>query len=262
MALDANGTLWGENSPGVLSQIATGMAPNSAANSTSLFGREYLTLHDGQFGIDVPRQYDGANFDRVSQVGPGAGVAAVVDIVANISSIARASNTVTVATSTPHGIVPGDSVTIAGVTDTSYNGVFLVATIPDSLHFTYAQTAANSSSSGGTAAPVGSIAAGVHQCTVIFVTRQGYLTPPSAPVSWTANGVPPARFTRSCPPPLLSTNLASRLSFARAGGASFFYTTGYSGAPQLQMFDNSATSLVVDFSDIALLAGIFAHPPL
>ena len=101
LALDANGTLWGENSPGVLSQIATGMAPNSAANSTSLFGREYLTLHDGQFGIDVPRQYDGTNFDRVSQVGPGAGVAAVVDIVANISSIARASNTVTVATSTP-----------------------------------------------------------------------------------------------------------------------------------------------------------------
>jgi len=40
LALDANGTLWGENSPGVLSQIATGMAPNSAANSTSLFGRE------------------------------------------------------------------------------------------------------------------------------------------------------------------------------------------------------------------------------
>src|SRR5258707_15661910 len=150
LALDSAGTLWGENTPGVLSQIATGMARNSAASSTSLFGREYLTLHDGQFGIDIPRQYDGTNFDRVSQTGPGAGVAAITDIVANISSIARASNTGTVATSTPHGIVPGDSVTIAGVTDTSYNGVFLVATIPDSLPFTYSPTASNSSPSGVT----------------------------------------------------------------------------------------------------------------
>ncbi len=68
LALDSAGTLWGENTPGVLSQIATGMARNSVASSTSLFGREYLTLHDGQFGIDIPRQYDGTNFDRVSQI--------------------------------------------------------------------------------------------------------------------------------------------------------------------------------------------------
>ncbi len=66
LALDSTGTLWGENSPGVLSQIATGLAPNTAANSASLFGREYLALHDGQFGVDLPRQYDGTNFDRWS----------------------------------------------------------------------------------------------------------------------------------------------------------------------------------------------------
>jgi hypothetical protein len=54
-------------------------------------------------------------------------------------------------------------------------------------------------------------------------------------------------------------NIVARiLAFTGAGGASLFYTTGYSGAPQLQMFDNSATSLVVDFSDTALLAGISA----
>jgi hypothetical protein len=259
LALDANGTLWGETSPGVLSQIASGMAANSAANSTSLFGREYLTLHDAKFGIDVPRQYDGSNFDRVSQVGPGAGVAAIADIVANISSIARASNIVTVATSTPHGIIPGDSVTIAGVTDTSYNGVFPVATIPDSLHFTYAQTASNSSSSGGTAAPVGSIAAGVHQCTVIFVTRQGYLTRPSAPVSWTANGGRRALVT-GIPTPALLPNIVSRiLAFTGAGGSTFFYTTGYGGAPQLQIADNGASTFTVDFSDTALLAGVSAE---
>ena len=35
LALDSTGTLWGENSPGVLSQIATGIAPNAAARSAS-----------------------------------------------------------------------------------------------------------------------------------------------------------------------------------------------------------------------------------
>jgi hypothetical protein len=260
LALDSSGTLWAENTPGVLSLVATGMSANSAASSTSLFGREYLALHDGQFGIDVPRQFDGTNFDRVSQVGPGAGVIAVADVVANISSISRTSNVVSVATATAHGLFPGDQVTIAGVTDTSYNGVFPVATIPDAQHFTYAQTAANSSSSGGTAAPVGSIAPGVHQCCVIFVTRQGYLTRPSAPVSWTANGGRRALVT-GIPSPALVPNVVSRiLAFTGAGGATFFYTTGYSGAPELQIFDNGAASFTVDFSDTALLAGISAQP--
>jgi hypothetical protein len=258
LALDSAGTLWGENSPGVLSQIATGLTPNSAASSTSLFGREYIALHDGQFGVDVPRQYDGANFDRVSQAGPGAGVTAINDIVANISAISRASGTVTVTTSAPHGLVSGDQVTVAGVTDTSFNGVFPVAMLPDSLHFTYAQALSDATSSGGTAAPVGSIAAGVHQCAVIFVTRQGYLTRPSPPVSWTANGGRRANVTGIPSPAGLPNIVARILAFTGAGGDTFFYTTGLSGAPQMQVFDNSASSFVVDFSDTALLAGISA----
>src|ERR1019366_4206235 len=45
LALDSGGTLWGEISPGVLTQIATGIVPNAAASSASLFGREYMALH-------------------------------------------------------------------------------------------------------------------------------------------------------------------------------------------------------------------------
>ena len=143
LALDSAGTLWGENSPGVLSQIAAGLAPNAAASSTSLFGREYIALHDGNFGLDMPRQYDGTNFDRVSQVGPGAGVAAIADIVANISAISRTAGVVTVTTTAPTGLLATDQVTIAGVTDTSFNGTFPIASIIDSLHFTYAQAGAH-----------------------------------------------------------------------------------------------------------------------
>src|SRR5437588_2994706 len=44
----------------------------------------------------------------------------------NISSISRASNLVTVTTTAAHNLGSGDTVQIAGVTDTSYNGTYLV----------------------------------------------------------------------------------------------------------------------------------------
>jgi len=258
LAIDSAGKLWGENSAGVLTQIASGLMPNAAASSTSLFAREYVAQHDGNFGLDIPRQYDGTYLDRVSQIGPGAGPTAVADVISNISSISRTSNVVTVALATPIGLLPTDQVTIAGVTDTSYNGTFPVASIIDSLHFTYAQTAANSSSSGGTAAPVGSIGSGVHQCAVIFVTRQGYLTRPSPPISWTAAGGLRANVTGLPSVGTLPNIVARILAFTGAGGDLFFYTTGLDGAPQMQVLDNSVSSFVVDFSDTALLAGISA----
>ncbi len=260
LALDSTGTLWGENSPGVLSQVATGLAPNAAASSASLFGREYLAVHDGNFGLDIPRQYDGTNFDRVSQCGPGAGVAAIADIIIGISAISRTSNVVTVTTSAPTGMLATDQVTIAGVTDTSFNGTFAIASIIDSLNFTYAQTNPDAASSGGTAAPVGSLSAGVHQCAVIFVTRQGYLTRPSPPVSWTSAGNCRADVT-GIPSVITVPNIVARiLAFTGSGGDNFFYTTSLDGAPQMQVTDNSRSSFVVDFSDTALLAGISADP--
>ena len=258
LAMDSAGTLWGENSPGVLTQIAAGLTPNAAASSTSLFSREYISQHDGNFGLDIPRQYDGTYLDRVSQAGPGVGPTAVADVVANISAISRTANVVTVTTSTATGLLATDQVTIAGVTDASYDGVFPIASIIDSLHFTYAQTNANSSSIGGTAAPVGSISAGVHQCSVIFVTRQGYLTRPSPPISWTSVGGCRANVTGISSVGTLPNIVARILAFTGAGGDLFYYTTGLSGAPQMQVFDNTATSFVVDFSDTALLAGIEA----
>jgi hypothetical protein len=93
---------------------------------------------------------------------------------------------------------------------------------------------------------------------VIFVTRQGYLTRPSPPVSWTAGGGMRANVTGI---PAISTlpNVVARiLAFTGAGGDLFFYTTGLNGAPQMQVFDGSVSSFVVDFSDTALLAGIEA----
>src|SRR5580692_10886153 len=56
LALDSSGTLWGEFSPGSLTQVASGIVPGSYAKSATLFGREYIAISNGQFGIDIPRQ--------------------------------------------------------------------------------------------------------------------------------------------------------------------------------------------------------------
>src|SRR4029077_10498089 len=77
MALDSNGVLYKEATPGTLSSIASGLTPSFYAHSTTLFGREYLAISDGKTGNDLPRQYDDTNLDRVSQGGPGAGPTAI-----------------------------------------------------------------------------------------------------------------------------------------------------------------------------------------
>src|SRR5260370_27534360 len=71
MVLDSNGVLYKETAPGTLSSIATALAANAYANSTTLFGREYLAISDGKTANDLPRQYDATNFDRVTHPAPG-----------------------------------------------------------------------------------------------------------------------------------------------------------------------------------------------
>jgi len=69
-----------------------------------------------------------------------------------ISSISRSSNVVTVVlSSSTTNLIVDARVTIAGVTDSSYNGDFTVATVTVSSNtFTYNQTGSNGSSWGGT----------------------------------------------------------------------------------------------------------------
>jgi 6-phosphogluconolactonase (cycloisomerase 2 family) len=61
----------------------------------------------------------------------------------------RSGNVVTITTTAPHQIFAGQSATISGVTNTSFNGVFTVVSVPSPITFTYKQTAANAVSGGG-----------------------------------------------------------------------------------------------------------------
>jgi len=169
MALDSNGILYKETTPGTLSTIASGLTPNAYANSTTLFGREYLAISDGKMGNDLPRQYDDTNFDRVSQGGPGAGPTVVDEnvVVAIVASpngatqpaavtIAAGPNgatengfLVTITTTSAHGLSAGQSVTISGVGVASYNGTFPVVSAPTTTQFTYIAGASGLAASGG-----------------------------------------------------------------------------------------------------------------
>jgi len=75
-------------------------------------------------------------------------------VTATVSSISRAANVVTVNVTLPtpppaFALAVGQSVTISGVTDTSFNGTVVVTAVNSPTQFTYAQTAAAASSSGG-----------------------------------------------------------------------------------------------------------------
>jgi hypothetical protein len=67
-----------------------------------------------------------------------------------ISNIALTSNVVTVTTGAPHGLVAGNTVKVAAVTNVAVNGEFTVATAVDTTHFTYALVHANISSGADT----------------------------------------------------------------------------------------------------------------
>jgi len=160
--LAGDGKLWQEFPEGTLSDLTTvgnSVSPATAgarAKSATLFGREYIAFHDGKFGLDIPRQFDGTYFDRVSQVGPAAGPVTVADaaaetaktIAASPTGAVRAASSVTI-TTTAHGFIAGQTVTIAGVTDASFNGVFVIASIPTVTTLTYLQSGADSTSGGG-----------------------------------------------------------------------------------------------------------------
>jgi hypothetical protein len=169
LVLDSNGNLYKETTPGTLTTVATTLAQNSYANSTTIFGREYIALSEGRIGNDLPRQFDDTNFDRVSQIGPagapnvidenalvaiaasptGATQPAAVTIVASPGGAIENGFLVTITTTSAHGLVTGQSVTITGVGVASYNGTFPVVSVLNSTQFTYLAGASGLANSGG-----------------------------------------------------------------------------------------------------------------
>lgn len=265
LLLAGDGKLWQEFPEDTLTDLtipANSISPATAgarAKSATLFGREYLAFHDGQFGLDIPRQWDGTNYDRVSQEGVGAGptVAELTPTSSSITAISRSGNVVTVTISATihdiNGPLEGASVVIAGVTDTTFNGTHFVSEKISATQFKYEQAGANASSSGGTAKLQGiqGIAAQVSVC---FVTRQGYLTRPSPPVSQRIDVGKLMRLT-NIPLSLGLTNIVGRLILIAPLSSSFFYSReAVTDVSQMFIPDTTTTTWTLTFRNTALLA--------
>jgi hypothetical protein len=128
MIWDSLGDMFVENPQGTLNLINSRPYQNLFYESQTLFSREYQAFFNSLGGFDIPRQYDGTNWDRVSQVGPGISPTASDNCFA-LLSISRAADTgvITVGLDAPStaGFAKGGSATISGVTaDASLNGSF------------------------------------------------------------------------------------------------------------------------------------------
>jgi hypothetical protein len=149
----------------------------------------------------------------------------------------------------------------SGTVKYAWSGTFFVATVPDAYTFTYQQGGPNATSSTvGSVTPYGQAAPGLHQLSVAFLTRQGYLTRPSPPVTVQANG---GQYFSVSNIPIGPSNVVARiLLFTAANGAYFFYipappqVNGRIVGTATQVNDNTTTSIVLDFSDASLLAAL------
>ena len=153
----------------------------------------------------------------------------------------------------------------SGTVSLQWDGVFYVASVPSATEFTYQSygpdlTAVVGSPVTSTATPFGQISPGLHQVQVSFLTRQGYITQPSPPVKFEANG---GQYLAVSNIPVGPANIVARiLEFTGAEGSFFYYipvpaqVSGQVVSTATQINDNTTTSVVLDFSDNTLFASL------
>jgi hypothetical protein len=142
---------------------------DSAQSSLALIARRFLavSLPPAPSGAATPRVYMGlatsAPADtalllraetitsRALTIVPDAAGGNALVRTATITNRALTSNVATLTTSAPHGLEPGDSITVASVpTDTFFNGTFTIVATPTTTTLTYALVHANVASTSST----------------------------------------------------------------------------------------------------------------
>jgi hypothetical protein len=112
------------------------------ARPAATFGAGSAVTNQYGFWADSALTAAANNFGFYSNIAAG--------VVRTITTVARTSNVVTITTSAAHGYAAGQSVTVAATTNTSLNGTFVIASVPTTTTFTYAQTAADLGSTADT----------------------------------------------------------------------------------------------------------------
>jgi hypothetical protein len=125
----AGTTMWDCTTSGAAATaVVTGLT--NAQWQYTLFTNSSGTWLIAVNGTDTPIVFNGTYYFR-----PGSGVGAAV------SSITRAASTATVTTSTPHGLVTGNIITMTGATQPEYN-ITATITVTGGSTFTYTVTGA------------------------------------------------------------------------------------------------------------------------
>ncbi|MBA0084146.1 MAG: Ig-like domain repeat protein, partial [Acidobacteria bacterium Pan2503] len=165
------GFLWNS---GTFTDLGTGGGPQSWAyginNSSQIVGASQFSAN-GQLAAFVWQNGAMTNLDpnpnemsRAYAINTSGEVAGLINngsnlpviwkpaaIAASPNGAVRSNNVVTITTTSAHNFAIGDSVTIAGVSDGTFNGAFTIATVPSATTFTYAQSGAGAPSGSGTA---------------------------------------------------------------------------------------------------------------
>lgn len=147
----------------------------------------------------------------------------------------------------------------------AWDGTFYITAVPTATSFQYQQYGPDATTAvTGTVTPTGQAAPGKHQLRYSFLTRQGALTKPSPWVTFVANGGQYLNATFSVGP----SNIVGRvLQFTGALGSKFFYipvpaqVNGQIVSTATQINDNTTTSVLLDFSDNSLFAGLATSIP-
>jgi len=120
-------------------------------------------------------------------------------------------------------------------------------------------------SGGGTLVTTGHVAAGLHQVSLAFLTRQGFITQASPPNSWTAIGNKRAIVAdiATGPPNVIARLLLFTPVITPPATTGSFYSLP-TGSPQVPLStllipNNQTTQVTVDFTDAILISGFQAN---
>lgn len=160
----------------------------------------------------------------------------------------------------------GDGTWSTGTVGFAWEGTFYVTAVESPTQFQYQQYGPNGATTAvGTVTPFGQAAPGFHLMRVNFLTRQGAVLKPSPYVKFIANG---GQYLSVANIPIGPENVVARiLEFTGADGDYFFYipTTpqinGQIVGTATQINDNTTTSILLDFSDNTLFAGLATSIP-
>jgi hypothetical protein len=146
----------------------------------------------GTLGTNVSAGVQTFTPSTMTGIYAGAAITVVGQAACTMTSVSRTSNVVTATMSSTCHVAPGYYATVAGVSDNSYNGTFIISNSDYVLNtLSWQQTAGNSTSSGGTLAGANedSIETAIVTATTASTATASFVNAHSAADQWGIVGV-------------------------------------------------------------------------